>query len=912
MRSGTWIRVRTALFLSGAAGLVYELVWIRRLSFLTGSGSYALAATLVAFMGGMALGGWWLGIRADRPGSRPFRTYTLLQAGILIGAAASFLLQPLLTPVFTALYRTAGPGPLLTISRFIGAIALLGIPTVLMGATLPVMVRGVAEDRGVGPGVASLYSVNTLGGIVGVLLSGFLLMPLIGTIGTFLAGSALTVAAALVSLGIREDPHEIPGKPQVSSEVIRGSGTPGSERWLLVALLVGTAMLAAEVLWSRSLVSGPFNNTYAVATMLASVLAGIVIGSRIVAGGRPRGPRCILRLLLVLTVWIPLTGLLLREGLPMLERSFQPGSLAGSLLLRYLPAFLLLLPASVTSGMLFPLIVSRYSPSPSGSGGGVGRVLGANTAGAVLGSVLCTFVALPLLGLRWSFAAAAVLTGGAILSIPGTGLRLRSLTAAGSLAVLVLLTVLGGSGVWIPDGFRLLYHDDSPGGDVTVIQNRDMPSAVIVSVGGSQASTTTPEGCLKNRLMAYFPLMVHPAPENVCVICFGTGITAGTAALFPSVRMLDCVEINPSVTSAAENFSVHNHEVLSSPSVELIIEDGRNHLMGTDRWYDVITEEPMHPALAGVVSLYTREYYQLAWERLNPGGVMSQWLPLYAMSDADCRMVVATFIDVFPNSALWLLGRDAMITGRKSMEVDPMTVVGHLSDPVIAADLAPFGLHHPEVFLATYVMGPEELRAYAGSAPVVTDCMPVLEYSAPSAVFGVSTVAGNLDAILEYRSPPEGAAETFGEDFQSAWDAVELFHKAESARDRFILMEEAGLLQEAVDICPRFRLAGRRLAASLHQSAGIMLQRGNPETAWNLMNQAFATGEGDALMIADLSAMETTLGLYDQALIHASAALDMEPSSAAIMRAYGKAALGSGDPDTARWALGLADSLELN
>jgi len=911
MRSRVWLSAHIALFLSGAAGLVYQLVWIRRLSFLTGSGSYALAATLVAFMGGMGIGGWWLGQCADRPGARPFRTYALLQGGILLSAAATFLIQPLLTPVFTGLYQAFGPGILLTLIRFIGAVLLLGVPTVLMGATLPVMVRGVAEQRGVISGVASLYSINTLGGIAGVLLSGFILMPTIGAGGTFLTGSVLTVIASLVSLGISKSPGDIQMKRDVSVTA-EMKELPGSSRWLLVALLVGTAMLASEVLWSRSLVTGLFNNSYAVATMLAAVLAGIAVGSWIAASRKTLNPSTVLGLLLILAVWLPVTGLLLREGLPLLERSIEPGSLAGSLLLRYLPAFFVLLPAGIASGMLFPVLASFYSPSPSGSGEGVGRMLGANTAGAVMGSVLCTFAALPLLGLRWSFAAAAVLVAGAILVVPTHSRMVRSAMAAASIAIMILLTSIGGSGVSVPDGFRLLYHDDSPGGDITVVQSRDMPSTIIVNVGGSQASTTTPEGCLKNRLMAYFPLMVHPDPESICVICFGTGITAGTAALFPSVEKLDCVEINRSVTAAAEYLTIHNHDVLARPVTELIIEDGRNHLMGTDRLYDVITEEPMHPALAGVVNLYTREYYQLASDRLEPGGIMSQWLPLYAMSDADCRMVVATFIDVFPNSTLWLLGRDAMITGRKGLPIDPMTVVEHLSDATVAEDLTPFGLDVPWVFLSTYAMGPEELREYAAAAPVVTDDMPVLEYSAPAAVFGTSTVAGNLDAIMELRSQPEGADEAFGKNFRGAWEAVELFHAAESARDRFMLMPETDLLREALNLCPEFRLAGRRLAASLHQSAAVMLERGNPEAAWNLMNQALATGEGEALMLADLSSMETAMGLYETALEHASLALEMEPLSTTVLEAYGKAALGSGDQQTAMEALRLADSLRTN
>jgi predicted membrane-bound spermidine synthase len=189
-----------SLFLSGAAALVYEVVWIRRLTFLNGSGSYALTATLVAFMGGMALGGWLLGKVADRPGVRPFIMYSLLQLGIMAGAVGSLVMQPLLTPLLSTLYMNTGPGLPLTAARFLSSILLLGIPTFLMGATLPAAVRGAAARNGVGAGVASLYAVNTFGGIAGVILSGFFLLPAVGLTGTFLSGLVLSAAAAVTCI----------------------------------------------------------------------------------------------------------------------------------------------------------------------------------------------------------------------------------------------------------------------------------------------------------------------------------------------------------------------------------------------------------------------------------------------------------------------------------------------------------------------------------------------------------------------------------------------------------------------------------------------------------------------------------------------------------------------------------------
>ncbi|NLP05229.1 hypothetical protein GX411_04705, partial [Candidatus Fermentibacteria bacterium] len=688
-----------------------------------------------------------------------------------------------------------------------------------------------------------------------------------------------------------------------------GGEEQGGRRWLVAGFLTGTAMLASEVLWARSLVRGVFNNGYAASAMLAAVLSGIAAGSA--AAARISGDRekAASGALAFLALWIPVSGLLLRVGLPLLESLGAPGSLEAAMAARYIPAFLVVLPAGFASGAAFPLMSSLYSPEPRDSASGIGRYSAANTAGAVAGSLLAAFILLPATGLRWSFAASGLPAASALAVSSPRGSRRRASAAAAIAAAGFAMTAAGGPGIEVPPGFRLLGHAESPGGDVTVLQSRDMPSALLLNVGGSQASTTTPEGCLKNRLMAYFPLLVHSSPRSVCVICFGTGITAGTASVFPSVERLDCVEINPAVIEASGPFEAHNHGVISFGSSRLVIEDGRNHLAGTTAVYDVITEEPMHPALSGVVNLYTREYYRLAWERLSSGGVMSQWLPLYQMSDADCRMVVATFMDVFPEATLWLLGRDAMLVGRKGLPIEPLLVASHLADPDVAADLAPFGLEEPRLFLALYAMGPAELAGYARGAPVVTDDDPLLETSAPRAVFGPSTVAPNISRILDLRSPPAGAESLYGEGFIAAWEAVGLFQEAECARDSLLLSKEAELLSRAFERCPGFLQAGRRLAASLHQGAAVMLERGRPEEAWMLVNAAYATGLADATLLADLSSMETSLGMYGPALEHAAQALDMEPSSVAALRAWGRAAPGSGDREAARTALTLADSL---
>ena len=896
----TW-PLMVSVFLSGAAGLAYQIVWLRKLSLHMGATSYALSAVLAAFMGGMALGSRLLGPLADRPGARPARIYALLQLGILAGAPLAYALPGLLDGPLSLAYRAMGPGLGINILRFAGALLALAAPTMLMGGTIPVLTRGLAPARGVERGLASVYSLNTAGAVAGTLAAGFLLVPLLGLPGTMGVAMALSLAAAGFAATV------VLPKARMDAEERAGEGDEGlrrDPRPLLAGALVGFLMLSAEVVWASSLVSGIFNNTYAVSTMLAAVLLGIAAGSWLVGRLRlPPRPTALV-CLGVLSVWVPLTGLYMRRWLGAFA-GMGEGSLAGLTLARYLPAFLVLLPATLASGALFPSLSTLYSPDPRRSGGGVGRFAAANTAGAVAGSVLASFLLMPVLGRRLSYLVLGLL---ALAALAVVMRRRKAALAVPALAAAAVLLTLVGSAPPAGDS-RILLLRDTPEGRVEVSQDRDTPSSLRLDIRGSQATTTTPEGCLKNRLMAYFPMLLHPSPADVNVICFGTGITVGTVTLFDCVDSVDCVEINPTVVDAARLFGPYNHDALADPRVRVLVEDGRNHLMATRHSYDVITMEPMHPALAGVVSLYTRDFYLLCRDRLKDGGLMAQWLPLYNLTPRDCHMIAATFLDVFPNTTMWVLGRDAMLVGSKGGPVEPLNVLRGLARPGVAEDLEPFGLDDPAVYLASWVTGPEGVAEYCAGAPVFTDAHPLLEYTAPEAIFADSTTAPNLEEMLALRQPPAEALEMEG--FGRAWMAAELFLRAEAARARRNLALEAELLDSAVSVCPEMEIAARRLSASIHQSARILLDRGEGATAWRMMEMALeVTHYPSPALLTDLSLLSSSARMYGRARQLADSALAREPMSASAHRALGRAQLGLGRQEQARRSLALADSLD--
>jgi len=776
------------LFLaSGAAGLIYEVVWMRLLMRILGATVLAYTIVLSAFMLGLALGGWWFGRRIDRKG-RPLLVYAGLEFGIALWALALHPLSALLLRAFAASARALPDAPvLMDIIRGGLAFAALLIPTILMGGTLPVLSKFLVQRSGdLGHKVGQLYAINTAGAILGAGAAGFILIGKIGEIHTTLVAVALnltaTAGAALLARAARRGAQQS-ALPSAPTEADPASGFGARPVLVLVAAgITGFTILAYEVFWTRTGVLLVGNTTYAFCLMLLSFLTGIAFGSAIMAailrarrpdfGARWRifaGLECLIGLVALISFASPVP--VVAATLPLWNS--LAGPLAGWLPGPAPALFLLLAPLTLLSGASFPLAASLYARDPDRVGGGVGAVYLWNTIGAAAGSAAAGFLLLPRLGIAHSFlfATGINLAAGLLLMLasPAQPLssRLRPAVAwcvAAGLLLAIALRATGG--LEIPRLLlkkrldrpyqRCIFYQEDVNGIVSVWYNPHEPDPWAnnkrLYIDAQPMAVAYRYGMIYERLQAHYPLLLHPDPKDVLVVCLGTGTTLGSAGQFP-VAGIDCVELSPAVVDAGVCFTEENHGILKDPRLTLHITDGRNYLLATRKTYDVITAEPMHPHLAGTVNLYTREYFELVRSRLRPGGICSHWIPAHKMRPVEIRSAIQAFREVFPHTLLFLESADLIILGSdQPLRIDIARWRRLLADPRISTDLAEVGLSSVPQLLATFMMDDAGVAGYVNNAPPVTDDLPTLEFFGSTAV-AESALPDNIREIVRRRQP---------------------------------------------------------------------------------------------------------------------------------------------------------------
>jgi spermidine synthase len=792
------------LFLaSGAAGLIYEVVWMRVLMRILGATVLAYTIVLSAFMLGLALGGWWFGRRIDRKG-RPLLVYAGLEFGVALWALALHPLSALLLRAFAASARALPDALVLVdIIRAGLAFAALLIPTVLMGGTLPVLSKFLVQRSGdLGHKVGQLYAVNTAGAILGAGGAGFALIGKIGEIRTTLVAVALNLTAAAgaallaraarrgaqftpFTLSVAEG-SEVEGRPALPSDSAEADAPPGlGARRVLVLVaagITGFTILAYEVLWTRTGVLLVGNTTYAFSLMLLCFLTGIAVGSAIMAGilraRRPdfgarwrlfAGLECLIGLVALISFASPVP--VVAATLPLWNS--LAGPLAGWLPGPAPALFLLLAPLTLLSGASFPVAASLYARDPDRVGGGVGAVYLWNTIGAAAGSAAAGFLLLPRLGIAHSFLVATGINFAAglllMLASPAQPLysRLRpALAWCIGAGVLLAIALRATGGLDIPRILlkkrldrpyqRCIFYQEDINGIVSVWQNPNEPDPWAnnkrLYIDAQPMAVAYRYGMIYERLQAHYPLLLHPDPKDVLVVCLGTGTTLGSAGQFP-VAGIDCVELSPAVVDAGVCFTEENHDILKDPRLTLQITDGRNYLLTTARNYDVITAEPMHPHLAGTVNLYTREYFELVRSRLRPGGICSHWIPAHKMRPVEIRSAIQAFREVFPHTLLFLESADLIILGSdQPLRIDIARWRRLLADPRISTDLAEVGLSSVPQLLATFMMDDAGIATYANNAPPVTDDLPTLEFFGSTAV-AESALPDNIREIVRRRQP---------------------------------------------------------------------------------------------------------------------------------------------------------------
>jgi spermidine synthase len=722
---------------SGAAALVYQMLWVKQLGLVVGVDVYAVTTAVSAFFAGLALGGFWFGRMADAT-ERPVRLYALLEMGVaLLGVGATFALAHL-APLFVALQDAFVP------LAWILPFAAIGLPAFLMGGTLPLLVRAVAPDEAaVGRASGSLYAANTAGGIVGALATPFVLVPMLGVRGTACAAAAVNLALAGAALMLG-GAH--------ASRPVSASDRPTLPRGARLALglyaLAGGVALGYEVAWSQTIVQFVNTRAYAFAIVLATYLAGLVLGSSLYArlADRVRRPWLTFAVLEMLVGASALTTLAtLGVWLPDAQRALAAtvlaasGSLGLATCLRFglAAAALVLLPTTLL-GAAFPAAI-RLATGARDVGRHVGSVTALNTMGGILGTFATGFVAVPRLGLVHTIvllAATSVAIGGVALVY---GARRRGPAAALAVA---LVTALTGLGLSIPQdklahllvatrGGRLDFYEESAGGTVAVVTEPHFSSSLRrLYIQGASNSGDGLMSLRYMRLQALLPLIVHGGePRSALVIGLGTGITCGALLAYPALTERVCVELLPAVVRAAPLFE-GNFGVTTDPRVTLRLRDGRHELLRSTARYDLITLEPPPPDAAGVVNLYSTDFYRICRARLAAGGLLAQWWPL-AIADDESRSLVQSVLAVFPHVTLWTteMHETMLVASLEPIVLDAPRIVARFEQARVREALAAGGIASPAALLATYVTDRSGLERFAGTAPPVTDDDPRLEYA---------------------------------------------------------------------------------------------------------------------------------------------------------------------------------------
>jgi spermidine synthase len=744
-------------FLSGLTALVYETAFVRQLQLIFGSTLSAVSVVVAVFFGGLAIGAALVGPRADQ--YPPLRLYGFLEIGTGLWAILAVVIIPLIRTIYAGIFASIQlPGGIHTLLQAILSILILLPATILMGATLPALARGMTYTFGQRfRSISTLYGINTIGATIGTILCGFFLLEHLGYLMTIVAAMVVNLLIGFTAILLSPKRHAT-GTAQAQPVEKKLSRAAQSREHTLRTVLIsmaaisGFAALGYEVIWFRTLAFSVVTDTYAFAIMLGIYLFGIGGGSMIAARRfhRTKHERFNNRKWLELGVLEIVAAVMVALGFsilvwlntalprPALTDAAYWIKTLGNITLQ---ALVLILPTTVILGYVFPLIVSLYAGSVRQLAHQVGRVTAVNTTGAITGSLATGFILIPLVGIQKALLILMGLSSVLALMVFSFGpLNRRQRITGAMTAFLVILGIFIFFPIRPHFGFRqipsygeaeLLFYHEGADGTVMVTQDKGDRSIRRLLINQQQATSTYLPGQRKNQLMGHLPFWACSGAKNALVICFGSGGTFGALGLYELDRV-DCVEISAAVIDAASFFTEWNGNVLERKNVNIIIDDGRSYLLTTRETYDIITLEPMHPGLKGVSALYSVEFYREARKKLNANGVLCQWIPLYSMSGQDARSLLATAVSVFPQSSLWIVGSEGiLLCARDSLTIDWTWMMKHISDPTINQTLRKVYLDNLWTLLSGYLLGPQRLREYTKNVALVHDDRPYIEYSIP-------------------------------------------------------------------------------------------------------------------------------------------------------------------------------------
>jgi spermidine synthase len=737
------------LFLfSGIAGLIYQVVWVRMLTLVFGHTIYSVSIVLSAFMAGLGLGSYLWGRTIDKTG-KPLLIYGKIE--ILIGVSAALLSMLLsnFSPVYAWLHQLLPDLLFLAaILKTVLAFLFVLIPTIFMGATLPIICKYfVIDDSNLGQQVGYLYSINTLGAAVGCLFAGFFLIGFLGVLETALLAAGINLLIGLVCIFVFKKTE--PG-------VTCGFGLPKpvffhlkldkeDSLWLVISFFCGFTALAYEVVWTRLLVFGMGSTVYSFSLMLANFLIGITVGSLLIVPFFKR--KINFRLLLAIFqfgVGLYIT-LSLYQSSWILSSFIRPFQWDTEFSTNMRNASALMFVPTVLFGMSFPVLTYLVTKSSKNIGTSLGVVYGVNTLGAIMGSIIAGYLLLPNLGSQQTLVCLAMLNflSGILLYATSslfTGFIRKGVTIFLSCLLLLFLLQMPNDllkEIFLRDSYgkknpeQLIYLKEGLTTTVAVFDDdRSGVKSKRLVLNGVTMSGDAMSSRKYMTLLSYIPLLLTENPKNVLVICFGTGLTAGAAGVYPGINLVDVIDISPGVFRAGKFFNGTNHNVVNNPKVKKIIQDGRQHLLTTSTTYDVITAEPPPPMSAGSVNLYTKEYYELTKRALKPGGIVSQWIPLLSQSETHVYQHFQTFLESFPYTMAWYPVRQHLILigSERPIDINFSQIERYFENPVVNKIMRDIDFPDPFSFLGSIWFLRKELKNLSSQQHVISDNNPSLEF----------------------------------------------------------------------------------------------------------------------------------------------------------------------------------------
>ena len=738
---------------SGCSALIYEIVWYQLLQLAIGSTAVSLGVLLATFMGGLCIGSIGLP-RMRLAGRHPLRVYGALEVGIGLCGIVVLIGIPFIDRVYIAAVGHGLPGMLLR--GLIAAVCLLP-PTVLMGASLPAIVRWV--DFG-SRGVAwwgLLYGGNTAGAVLGCLLAGFYLLRLYDVVVATSVAAAINFAVAAISYALAARAPVISTAEETVDAAAQPSTGSSGPSWTIYAAIAlsGTCALGAEVVWTRLMGMMLGATVYVFSIILAVFLIGLALGSTaaswLLRWVKPRLALGWCQILLALGIaW---TAYAIAQSLPhwpaLLDTT--PWRTLELDLARCLWA---ILPPALLWGASFPLAFAAAAPSGNEPGRLVGGIYAANTLGAIAGALTVSLALIPWIGTLQSQRVLLVLSAlsGVIVLAPYIW-RSRSVALAAGLAASI---ALAGALAWkmhpipgelIAYGRRvatalgvsnILYTAEGRNSSVAISISQD--GSLEVDVNGHVEATTEPFDMKLQRMVGHLPALLHPNPQSVLGIGFGAGVSAGTFTRYPGIQKITICEIEPVIPpTSTRYFGKENYNVLHDPRTRIIYDDARHYVLTTTEKFDIIASDPLDVFVKGTAALYSKEYFDVVKRHLNPGGMFTLYVPLYESDAETVKSELATFFEAFPHGTIWANtrlgeGYDMVFMGQADpLKINLDEVERRFRRPDyarVAESLRDTGVYSPRDLLATYAGRRSDLSAWIQGAQLNRDKDLRLQYLA--------------------------------------------------------------------------------------------------------------------------------------------------------------------------------------